>query len=70
MFTVELRVNGALVGHVYGRNVGDGAQGRDRYAWEYYEPELGGRLLTGVVEHLRSDGLAKLAAKVLKEVQL
>ena len=69
MFTVELRVNGALVGHVYGRNIGDvpGTR-RCRYSWEYYEVEQG-QVQGGELEHDPGQGIAALAAAVLGKVR-
>ena len=79
MFTIELRVNGTLVTHVYGRNVTDernergvGAQdvanGADVYDYELYETESR-RVTNGTVTHKRNDGIRALAAKILRDVE-
>lgn len=38
MFTIELRVNSTLVGHVYGKRIKENGE-RRQYEYEYYEPE-------------------------------
>jgi hypothetical protein len=67
MFTVELKINGALVGHVYGVNKGVAANGKTSYVYDYYD--VGNRKITkGTVKHKRDDGLNKLIALILEDV--
>jgi len=67
MLSVELKVNGTLIGYVYGKNIAPVPGGKYRYEYEYYEPELR-ELKTGVVLHKREDGLRTLVAAILEDV--
>ena len=66
MIEATLRVNGALIGQLYARNITEFGLGDNpdaipnKYLVEYYEPESGvvGRMVT----HNRPDGAAKLMA--------
>ena len=69
MFTTEIRVNGTLIGHVYGRNLMETKDGKDHYTFEYYAPENPGEVVKGDVWHTRSDGIRKLLVKILQEVE-
>jgi hypothetical protein len=40
MFSIELKVNGTLVGHIYGRRIEEHGD-RRKWEYEYYEPEAG-----------------------------
>ncbi len=71
MLSVELKVNGVMVGHIYGRNI----SGNDHmycsehiYRWEYYKPEQR-QMVSGTVKHIRDDGIEKLISLILKEVE-
>lgn len=66
MFTVELKINGAPIGVLYGHNtlVG-GDDGKTVYHYEYYAMNSG-KVVAGNVVHTRSEGLAKLAAICLE----
>lgn len=68
MITAEIRVNGALIAHLYARNYSSTLTDPEvcLYSWEYYQ--VGGETRRGVVQHRRSDGHAALLAKVLEEV--
>jgi len=70
MFTVEIRINGTLIAHVYGRNVGSGSkQGLTHYYYELYR--TGNRnLITGDVEHKRDNGIEALIVKVLADAMV
>jgi hypothetical protein len=66
MFTVEIRINGSLIGHVYGRNKGDNNDGTSSYEYEYYEPEQR-KVKKGKVDHRRMDGAVPLVVKILSD---
>lgn len=66
MFTVELKVNGALVSHVYGHNAEDLPDGRCLYDYEYYEVAKR-KVKRGKVKHHRMDGLPCLVAAILED---
>lgn len=36
MFSVELRINSILIGHLYGHNLSDRTEEGDLYEWRYY----------------------------------
>jgi hypothetical protein len=65
MFTCEIRINGTMVGHIYGRNTKD-VEGGTLYNFEYYAPEARSTKHGNVV-HRRSDGIEKLVAAILTE---
>jgi hypothetical protein len=68
MFTVEIKINGALLSHIYGRNVGySEATGKSRYKFEYYQCETR-KIQNGEVEHRRSDGITALISTILNKV--
>jgi len=67
MLSVELKVNGALVGHIYGRNIqGDTIS---KYKYEYYEPESR-KFIKGTVTHRRSEGLRNLISIILNDMEV
>lgn len=69
MFTVEIKINGSLIGHIYGHNEGDSPDGKgDKYRYEYYEPETR-EVRNGNVVHRRSDGIRKLVAAILNDAE-
>lgn len=70
MFTVEIRINGTLINHIYGRNMGstqDG-YGPDKYSYEMYMPESRG-VKRGEVLHEREDGIQKLVRLILEDAE-
>jgi len=67
MFTVEIRINGALIGHIYGTNTRELGAGVYEYRYEYYEPDVR-KLIKGRVTHLRSSGVRPLINAVLSDV--
>ena len=69
MFTVELRINGVMVGHVYGTNKGPVpyGKGETKYDYEYYEPD-GDGVVRGSVMHKREDGLRHLVKLILDDI--
>lgn len=67
MFTFEIRINGSLVGHIYGRNKGAVGNGEHCYDYEHYEPEK--RVVRpGTVRHAQKDGINKLVARILADI--
>lgn len=66
MFTVELKINGTMIGHIYGHNEGLEDEGLTKYSWEYYRIESR-KVTSGTVLHHRDDGLESLVAKILEE---
>jgi len=67
MFTVEIRINGAMIAHIYGRNIAPLPNGKTRYEYEYYEAETH-KVQNGCVEHLREDGIVPLVSSILDDV--
>ena len=72
MFTVEIRINGSLVSHIYGVNVTDSHpinNGKgDRYDCQVYDVEK--RASRDVsVRHHRRDGINALVAKILNKTE-
>lgn len=73
MFTIEYRINGALIAVLYGHNEGvvrlDGnADAICRYTWRYTEVDTG-RMVSGEIEHLRPLGLLPLATRIASATQ-
>ena len=66
MFTVEIKINGSLIGHIYGHNEGPTPDG-DRYRYEYYETEKR-KVVNGEVVHHRADGIRPLIAAILSDI--
>lgn len=65
MMTVEVKVNGSVIGVAYIQNVEDLHEGKCRYLAEYYELGNGCKKTTKII-HNRSDGAAKLILKVFQ----
>jgi hypothetical protein len=66
MFTVEIRINSALIAHVYGRNVGE-TNGVSIYDCEYYEADTR-KVRNVTVRHKRDDGIRRLVRTILEKV--
>ncbi len=66
MISVELKVNGVMVGHIYARNITPSNKivGFNLYHWEYYTPEAR-EVLKGKVKHKREAGIGVLVGKIL-----
>lgn len=64
MLTVELRINGRLIGHAYVVNRAPEVYPGDEcpYSWELYTVNRG--TLNGTVDHRREDGAWELLRKV------
>lgn len=70
MLSCEIKVNGAMVGHIYARNITGSRQIHDdvhHYLWEYYRPEQRS-CKSGKVNHTRDNGIEALIALILAEV--
>ncbi len=69
MISVELKVNGVMVGHIYARNITpvDKLVGLNLYHCEYYRPEKR-KVSKGKVSHKREDGIEKLVGKILTTI--
>jgi hypothetical protein len=66
MFSVEIKINGAMIIHIYGHNKGSNGAGKTLYDYEVYE--VASRALAkGEVAHERSAGIAPLLVKILKD---
>jgi len=67
MFTVEIKINGSLISHIYGHNEGDTANGC-KYRYEFYEVETR-KVTNGFVVHPRQDGITELIKIILKDAK-
>jgi hypothetical protein len=68
MFTFEIRINGSLIGHIYGHNEArSDKEGRTEYSYEYYDVE-NRQTHKGTVFHRRNDGIRPLVTKILNDV--
>lgn len=67
MFSCEIRVNGAMVGHLYCRNLGKKEKDTYQYYYEYYRPESG-QVQTGKIFHAREDGIESLTSRILEKI--
>lgn len=66
MFTVEVRINGTMIAHIYGRNTGERDKtGATVYTADFYQPEVGS--MTFPVVHDANDGINALVSKILCE---
>lgn len=68
MFTVEIRINGMLINHIYGRNMTAKVKGQDCYKYELYETETQ-KIRTGEVHHNPKNGIRQLIAEILNDVK-
>lgn len=69
VFTVEIKVNGTLVGHINGENVSD-IKGLSTYNYEYYEVDsIALKLVNGRVKHNHKNGIRALIKKVLEDME-
>lgn len=70
MFTVEIKVNGLLVSHIYGRNTARIAGDGDEFKYDYEYYEVNSRdIISGSVNHKRSKGIRKLITVILEDVE-
>jgi len=68
MFTVEIMINGTMVGHIYGHNEKDLGGDVCEYRYEYYRPEMR-KVVNGRVNHLGSNGIEELISLILTDFQ-
>lgn len=71
MFTVEIRINGSLINHIYGHNEGPSSTGKyqeDLYSYELYEVDSR-NVRNGQVAHYRPDGINSLLVKILNNAE-
>lgn len=65
MLTVEIKVNGVLISHIYAYNKDKKPKGINKYYYEYYK--VGKYQITqGEVKHNYEDGIEKLVELILK----
>ena len=71
MFSVETRINGILISHVYGKNIThtllDHKEEGDVYSYTYTETETG-YSCSGTILHKRKDGLTQLVSTIMLDV--
>ncbi len=70
MFSVEIRINGEMIKHIKGQNMGFVNEKNmdciyDYQVYDVQEPSISG----GTVIHNRSDGMNRLLVKILEEVE-
>ena len=67
MFTIEIKINGSMIGHIYGHNEGPDPNGTGdtKYAWEYYRPKSR-EIKHGTVFHSQEAGIESLVCKILE----
>ena len=72
MFSVEIKINGSLIQHIYGHNEGlvEGGKRFDtsKYTYDVYDVE-DHKLKKGEIIHDRSDGIGKLIGKILIDAE-
>lgn len=70
MFSMEVRINGSLIGHIHGQNLGLSDTGETtKYSYEYYEPTLGA-LVKGTIYHVRELGIRPLLQQILQDISV
>ena len=74
--SIELKINGQLIGHLYYHNkgfIGRDSRGRISnsylYTWEYHTwPASPSPILKGELTHKRGEGVEKLVYLILKDI--
>lgn len=70
MFTAELKINGCLIGVLYGTNQGLAPGKEDTYRYEYaYHAIDKSRVTVGKTVHKYNDGLEKLVGSILVKLR-
>jgi len=72
MMTFEIKINGALIEHIYIHNLGicEGLKNSTLHHYKYQYYDIQGNCLTdGQILHDRTDGASILAAKVLEDIE-
>ena len=65
MFTVEIKINGTMIVHIYGLNKCEITDtGETKYDYEIYEVSTR-QVKSGSINHFRSKGVAPLVASIL-----
>lgn len=68
MFSVEIKINGSLIAHIYGHNTMKfNDRGETLYDYELYEVNSKRGLRKGFVNHRREDGIFELIKKICAE---
>ena len=68
MFTVEMRINGTLIVHIYGHNERDVDGYKSEYQYHAYSPE-DGEIISGKVIHDRGEGLPYLVSQIIADAR-
>jgi hypothetical protein len=71
MFTIESRINGMLIGVIYGQNMGFADEPNEdmcQYNYTYTDIKDGVSIL-GSVNHHRDQGLAKLVVAIYRDME-
>lgn len=70
MFTAELKINGCLIGVLYGTNKGPASGADESYRYEYAYHAIGkSRVTIGKTVHKYNDGLEKLVGSILVKLR-
>ena len=68
MFEVDIKINGCLIGHVYGHNKGRSSfKEEDSYFYRYYEVQ-NGATYEGELTHSREEGIEPLVQKIFNKI--
>ena len=69
MFSVEIKINGSMIAHIYGHNTSTfNEKGETIYDYELYEVNKEVKALRyGKVSHKRGDGIFELVKKICAE---
>lgn len=65
MLTAEIKINGALISHIYVVNEGEIVGDNSEYRYEIYHPDE--KILKGKVKHFRSKGALELVRLILEK---
>lgn len=69
MFTLEIRINGTMLVHVYGHNEGEiNDANQTKYRYELYRLDSR-EVVNGEVWHYRHEGIEPLIASILMDVK-
>ncbi len=70
MFSIEIRLNSILIGHIYGRNIKTISFEPEicEYSYKYYKPE-DSSVIEGKIKHERNKGIDSLTEKIFLDVQ-
>ena len=71
MLTIEMKINGTLIGQVYAHNKGYVDGSICKYDWHCYQMDMKGNptITQGTLRHDRPDGFNKLAEAIFKELE-